>query len=214
MEWKPQSNLYKLHLSRITQQLQKKLRIGNNVQILLENMLLNPSTTKYITVPFRDILQSRPITEMLCWNNALLISQIIYLLSPTWKWNSNTMFQSSYFNIAKKYCDMWYADCYIFLTSDFNSPVNHSVHIKAACWLMLEFYLYFGYKTTMYKSFTHIQRLILLVIIIAMVWKPTRHYMHWRFSKNYMFIISLNQLVTLICISPQTKKVTNNYKRF
>ena len=139
MEWKPQSNLYKLHLSRITQQLQNKLRIANNVQILLENMLLNPSTTKCITVPFRDILQSRPITEMLHWNNVLLISQIIYLLSPTWKWNSNTMFQSSYFNIAKKYCDMWHADCYIFLTSDFSSLVNQSVHIKAACWLMLEF---------------------------------------------------------------------------
>ena len=144
MEWKPQSNLYKLYLLRITQQLQNKSRIVNKVLILLENMLLNPSTTKYITPPFRDILQPPPITEMLRWNNTLVISLLIYLLSLTWKWNSNTMFQTWYFNITKEIFQFRYADCYIFLTSDFNSPVNHSAHIKAACWLILEFYLYFG----------------------------------------------------------------------
>ena len=64
MEQKPQSNLYKLYLLRIIQQLQNKLQIVNNVQIFLENMLLNSSTTKYITPPFRDILQPPPITEM------------------------------------------------------------------------------------------------------------------------------------------------------
>ena len=64
MERKPQSNQYKLYLLRIIQQLQNTLRIVNNVQILLENMLLNPSTTKYITPLFKDILQPPPITEM------------------------------------------------------------------------------------------------------------------------------------------------------
>ena len=102
MEQKPQSNLYKLYLLRIIQQLQNKLQIVNNVQIFLENMLLNSSTTKYITPPFRDILQPPPITEMPHWNSMLLISLLIYLFSLTWKWNSNSMFQSSYFNIIKK----------------------------------------------------------------------------------------------------------------
>ena len=81
-----------------------------------------------------------------------------------------------------------YKDCYIFSTSDFNSPVNHSAHIKAACWLMLEFYLYFWLQDNQVQKFyLYIQRLMLLTTIIAIVWKPTIHYMHWRFSKSSKF---------------------------
>ena len=99
-----------------------------------------------------------------------------------------------------------YADCYIFLTSDFNSPVNHNAYIKAACWLMVEFYFYFWPQDDhAQKFYSNIQRLILLAMMIAMVWK-TRHYMHWRFSKSSMFVISLNRWATLICILPQTEK--------
>ena len=204
MEQKPQSNLYKLYLLRIIQQLQNKLQIVNNVQIFLENMLLNSSTTKYITPPFRDILQPPPITEMPHWNSMLLISLLIYLFSLTWKWNSNTMFQSSYFNIIKKTNSNLGMGI---VTSDFNSPVNHSAHIKAACWLMLEFYLYFWLQDDHVQMFySYIQRLILLAMTIVMVWKPMRHYMHWRFSKSSMFVISLNRWATLICILPQTEK--------
>ena len=106
-------------------------------------MLLNPSTTKYITPPVRDILQPPTITEMPRWNTTLVISLLIYLLSLTWKWNSNTVFQSSYFKITKKTtCNLGMRIVTFFLTSDFNSHVNHDAHIKAACWLMLQFYLY------------------------------------------------------------------------
>ena len=99
------------------------------------------------------------------------------------------------------------ANCCIFLTSGFNSPVNHNAHIKAACWLMLEFCFCFRLQNDHVPRFySYIQRLILLAIIIAMVWKPTRHYMHWHFPKSSMFVISLNRWATLICISPKTEK--------
>ena len=75
------------------------------------------------------------------------------------------------FQYHKKYIFQFrYADCYIFLTSDFNSPVNHSAHIKAACWLMLEFYLHFWLQDNHVQNFyLYIQGLILLTMIIAMV---------------------------------------------
>ena len=108
-----------------------------------------------------------------------------------------------------------FADCYIFLTSDFNSPVNHSAHIKADCWSLLEFYLYFWLQDDhVQKFYSYIQRLILLAMIIATVWKPTRHYMHWRFSKSSTFKISLNRWATLICISPQTEKGSQYLQAF